>query len=78
MTTTTRPATKLQIGYVRNLQRKLRLTDTALDRYCEGRFGRAFTELDRGQTSELLDEMVGWEDVPASLKQAMGQLDLFG
>lgn len=69
--------TKPQITYVRALQRRLRLPDRTLDQYCTERFGRPFADLDRDQASVLLDEMVGWEDVPASLKRAMGQLDLF-
>jgi hypothetical protein len=67
-----------QLAYVAGLQKKLHLPDVLLGRVCQDRFGRRFPELDRRQVSKLLDELVTWEQLPAELMRAKGQLDLFG
>ena len=69
--------TPAQEKFVRDLQARLRLTNAALDRYCEDRFGLRFEHLDRRLCSQLLDTMTGWDAVPADLQRFMGQLDLF-
>lgn len=66
-----------QLSYVAGIQRRLHLPDALLDNYCVGRFGRRLAELTRREVSELLDEMVQWEQLPAALQRAKGQLDLF-
>ena len=70
------PPTLRQQEYVAALQRKLHLTDAALDNHCRDTFGAPYQELDRGQVTQLLNQMVTWERVPADLQRAMGQLDL--
>lgn len=70
------PTTR-QHDFVQALQRKLALSDAALDAHCGQRFGSPYAELDRTQVSALLDELQRWEAVPAELKRAMGQMDLF-
>lgn len=70
--------TEAQVDYVRSIQRRLRLPNRLLDAHCEGRFGAAFAGLDRAQASALIDEMKGWEALPAGLRRAMGQRDLPG
>lgn len=72
------PPTPRQWDFVRDLQRRLRLTDAALDIYATRTFGVPLAWLDRSQISTLLDEMQGWTTVPADLQRALGQLDLFG
>lgn len=70
------PPSHKQIAFVSVLQRKLRITDQALDTHCRERFGEPFGMLSRSQMSDLLDEMTKWEAAPASLQRAQGQLDL--
>lgn len=69
--------TEPQITYVRSLQRRLHLPDPLLDDHCLRRFNARFAHLDRQQVSDLLDEMIGWETLPAAMQRALGQLDLF-
>lgn len=69
--------TVYQQEYVAGLQRKLHLSDAALDAHCRRRFGAPYAELDRGQVTQLLNEMIRWEKAPADLQRAMGQQDLF-
>ena len=66
-----------QTNYVRGMQRKLRLPDRMLDAHCVKRFGKRFADLDRGECSNLIDEMAGWMDVPAQLQREQGQTDMF-
>lgn len=70
------PPSHKQVEYVSALQRKLRITDRSLDLHCNERFGEPFSNLSRSQVSDLLDEMTGWEQAPASLQRANGQMDL--
>lgn len=72
------PSTPAQLDYVRGLQRRLRLPDRMLDEHCRGRFRKPLAELSRREMSDLLDEMIGWEALPANLQRAMGQRDLPG
>lgn len=72
------PVTQLQLDYVRDLQRRLRLPDHILDTHCASRFGVPFAGLDRRQASQLIDELKGWTAIPADLQRAMGQRDLPG
>lgn len=69
--------TSFQSDYVRGLQRKLRIPNPILDQHCQKTFGQSFDDLDGRQTSQLLNDMISWEAVPADLQRAMGQLDLF-
>jgi hypothetical protein len=69
--------TAKQVDYVRGIQRKLHIPDRLLDDHCTTRFHAPFAELDRAQVSDLLDEMIQWETLPAELLRARGQLDLF-
>lgn len=71
------PVTEKQTDYVRGMQRTLHLPDRMLDSHCVKRFGSPFSGLDRGQCSDLIDEMVGWLDVPAQLQREQGQMDMF-
>ena len=68
--------TKPQVDFVRSLQTQLRLPDAGLDDHCRRRFGQPFERLTRKEVSELLDELQGWEGIPAEVQRAMGQLDL--
>ena len=70
--------TPKQTDYVRGLQRKLRLPDRMLDDHCTRRFGVPFRDLDRAQVSALLDELIGWQAIPAELQVAQGQTRLPG
>jgi len=72
------PPTERQRDYVGDLQRRLRITDAALDTHTRRRFGMPFAELDRSQVSMLLEEMARWEAAPADLLREMGQQDLPG
>lgn len=71
-------ATQPQLDYVRNLQRRLHLTNALLDAHCVARFGAAFVALDRAQCSALIDEMKDWESLPVELQREAGQADLPG
>ena len=71
------PPTQRQLAYVADLQRRLRISDGALDHHARRRFGLTVADLDRVQVSELLGEMERWESTPAELLREMGQLDLF-
>lgn len=72
--------TPKQLSYIRALQRQLHLPDRALDAWCrEDRFGRTVAELERGQVSQLIDEMIGWDGVlPPVLVRRTGQQELPG
>ncbi len=70
--------TTLQVDYVRSLQRRLRLPDRLLDKHCVTRFDSPFSALTRAQVSSLLDELIGWQDIPADMRRAQGQQDLPG
>jgi hypothetical protein len=71
-------ATEPQVAYVRALQRKLSLPDALLDRLCYDTYGRAFASLDVRLCSALINQMKEWEQLPADLMRAKGQMDLFG
>jgi hypothetical protein len=72
------PPTEKQVAYLRALQRKLRLPNRLLDQHCEASFGAPFAGIDRAQASKLIDELAGWEERPAEMSRAMGQVDLPG
>lgn len=72
------PPTDAQITYVHDMQKRLHLPDRVLDGHATQRFGVPVEMLDRMQTSQLLDELIGWEDLPADLQRAKGQIDLPG
>lgn len=72
------PATPAQTDYVRGLQRGLHLPHRMLDGHCIARFGRPLAGLDRAEVSALIDELKGWQAIPAQLQREMGQRDLPG
>lgn len=72
------PPTDAQTSYVRGIQKRLHLPDRMLDDHCVTRFRAPFAQLDRAQVSALLDEMLGWQALPADMARAMGQRDLPG
>ena len=67
-----------QLGYVRDLQRKLKIPDGILDRICCDRFGAPFASIEKRDCSRLLKEMIAWKEAPAEYRRAMGQIDLPG
>ncbi len=69
--------TQPQIDYVRALQKRLALPDALLDRLCYDTYGRVFAQIDVRQCSQLIDKMQAWEQLPADLMRAKGQMDLF-
>ena len=71
------PPSEKQTNYVRVLQKRLHLPDALLDTHCIGKYGAAFDGLDKSRVSDLIDEMLGWEAIPAGLQRERGQLDLF-
>lgn len=71
------PATDKQDAYIRALQKKLSLPDALLDNHCITKFRVPYRALDKWQASALIDEMIGWERLPADLARAKGQRDLF-
>lgn len=72
------PPTYKQLGFIRQLAKKHKMTGLMLDLRCEQRFGVPLASIDKSQASALIDEMSAWESVPADLRRASGQLDLFG
>lgn len=72
------PVTEKQVDYIRSLQRQHHLPKALLDNHCITRFKRPFAQIDRAQASVLIDEMIGWADLPADLMRAKGQADLPG
>lgn len=72
------PPTEPQLDYVEALRRRHRLPKELLDNHCVERFRHPLTDLDRRQVSALIEEMRGWEQPPAELLRARGQLDLPG
>jgi hypothetical protein len=72
------PPTPDQLSYVTGLQKRLHLPDALLDSHCITTFKKQFAALDRREVSRLLEAMVRWEQLPAELMRAKGQLDLFG
>ena len=72
------PPSEKQIAYVKVLQNRLHLPDKLLDNHCVATFGHPFKDLDKSRVSDLIDQMVGWEAIPAGLQRSRGQLDLFG
>lgn len=66
-----------QLDGIHDLQRRLHLSNAALDSLCEDRFGCPFSRITRDQASTLIDEMKHWTEVPADLRREMGQQDLF-
>lgn len=69
--------TERQVSYIRALQHRLRLPDRMLDDHCVATFGQKFASLNRGQASDLIDQLAKWEAVPADLQRMQGQQDLF-
>jgi hypothetical protein len=67
-----------QVDYVLGMQRRLHLTDALLNNHCTERFKAPFNRLDRAQVSALIDEMKGWQAIPAQLRRESGQQDLPG
>lgn len=78
MSSLSNPPTTKQDDYVRGLQRKLRLPNALLDNHCIARFGACYAALDRASVSALIDEMTGWEAIPADLQRVNGQTDVPG
>ena len=74
----TNPPSPEQIEYVRGLQKRLHLPNAILDNHCVAKFRNPFAQLDRRETSQLLEQMISWEQLPADLMRAKGQIDLFG
>ena len=70
------PTTR-QREYVVALQRKLHLSDAALDMHSRRTFDAPYAELERGQVTQLINQLLAWERVPAELQRAMGPQDLF-
>lgn len=70
--------TEDQWKYVDGLRRKLHLTKALLENHAVSRFGRPLKQLDWGEVSVLINEMVGWVAIPGQLLREAGQLDLFG
>jgi hypothetical protein len=67
-----------QLAYVAGLQKRLHLPDHVLDGHGRRQFRRPFAELSRREVSWLLDEMTEWEQLPAELMRAKGQINLPG
>lgn len=72
-----RPATDDQMKFIRALQSKLKLNDATMDIQSKRMFGVPVAEITIKQASMLIDELKTWKDVPAALRRAMGQADLF-
>jgi hypothetical protein len=66
-----------QVDYVRGIQRRLKLPDRLMDDHCVKRFGKPLRELTKREGSALLEEIIPWQQLPAEMQRAMGQLDLF-
>jgi hypothetical protein len=73
----TNPPSPEQIEYVRGLQKRLHFPNWILDNHCVGEFQKPFAQLDRREMSLLLEQMISWEQLPADLMRAKGQIDLF-
>jgi hypothetical protein len=71
------PPSEKQLAYVESIQKRLHLPDALLDNHCQQRFRKPFRALSRSECSDLLDEMIGWESLPADFQRAKGQRDLF-
>lgn len=69
--------TDLQHDFVESLCRRVRITKPALDTYCVTQWEKPYTQLDRYQVSQLIEEMKEWSHAPAGLLRAQGQIDLF-
>ena len=76
--TVTNPPSPEQVDYVRGLQKRLHLPNAILNNHCVAKFRKPFAQLDRRETSQLLEQMISWEQLPADLIRAKGQIDLFG
>jgi hypothetical protein len=68
--------TEAQWKYVRGMQHSLRLNDALLDNHCVATYGKRFYDLTRGETSDLIDAMKEWRQIPAELQRAAGQQEL--
>jgi hypothetical protein len=75
---TGRDVTEKQTNYISVLKSKHGLPDWLFEQHCQNRFGQPYTDLTRIQVSSLIDEMSGWDALPAELQRLKGQLDLFG
>ena len=71
-------STAAQLEYVRALQYKLHLPDALLDNHCVSTFAKPFANLSKRECSQLLEQMVAWESLPAEFARAKGQVDLPG
>jgi hypothetical protein len=72
-----RPISEDQLVYVRNIARRLHLPERMLDDHCVKRFKRKLGALSMADGSQLLEEMIAWEGLPADFARAKGQQDLF-
>jgi hypothetical protein len=70
--------TERQTKYLDALRARLNLPGRMLDDHCAKRFGAPFAAIDKRQASDLIDELVGWQEAPAELRREMGQLDMPG
>jgi hypothetical protein len=69
--------TELQCAYVDGLCSQLRLPKRFLDAHCQSTRGKRYAEMNRGEVSQLIDELKEWTALPAELLRAQGQQDLF-
>lgn len=76
MTAGTNAPSEKQVDYVHGLRKKLRMTMPTLEGHCQRKYESPFASLDRAQVSSLIEEMLGWVDVPANLLRDQGQMDL--
>lgn len=67
-----------QLDCVATLKKRHRITDAGLDAYCLDRHDVPFPDLNKWQVSALIEDMKAWDQPPAIIRRAMGQLDLFG
>ena len=67
-----------QVDFARVIAKRLHLPERMLDDHCVKRFGLYFQALSVRQGSELIEEMLSWEQLPADFQRAKGQADLPG
>lgn len=70
------PPTEKQLAFVEALRTKLRLPKDLLDNHCVTTYRMPLKDLDKARVSRLIDELLGWEAIPADLERRRGQLDL--
>lgn len=70
------PPTEKQVDYIRALQRRLHLPDRMLNDHCVKKYRKPFARLNRSEASALIDDLAAWNELPADMQRAMGQMDL--